>query len=97
MAPLAGRCVSLQKTVPVMAAVAGGGTGGLVCGAVCTAGAVSEESSVAWAGMDVEQQRRNTAIKSRVHMVRIVYARDVVCGGKEAENGGALSFCEVCE
>src|SRR5580692_10108833 len=80
MAPRAGRCVSLQKTVPVMAALA---VGGLTCGAVCTAGAASAESSVVWARMEVEQQRRNTAIKSRVHMVRIVYARDLFRSGGE--------------
>src|ERR1700744_104389 len=89
MAPRAGRCVSLQKTVPVMAALAGGS---LTCGVVCTAGALSAESSVAWARMEVEQQRRNTTIKSRADMVRIVYSRDPLCSGKRAENGCKLGF-----
>ena len=72
IAPRAGRCVSSQRTVPVMCAVAGGGFGGLVGGVDCVGGwAVLAVSSVVWARREVAQQRRNTAIKSRGRMVRI--------------------------
>lgn len=104
-APRAGRWVSLQKTVPEMEDVAGGGAGGLDCGVGCVVCAVSGESSVVWARMDVEQQTRNTAVKSCGRMVRIsVLARCSARtnagwlpeGTHETQNG-VVGFCEVCE